>query len=157
MPANTSSTPKKKVGGQFGHPRHGGRVAGTPNKKNKLAREIAEAMGVDPVEFMLDLLRKDVVEVIAVDEFGNVILDGSGQPVTTKIAVTLAMKLDAAKSVAPYLHARLQATQVTGKDEGPVEMVLPTADILKDPKISSALADLALLVASGDRDQAAVN
>lgn len=32
-----------------------------------------------------------------------------------------AMRMDAAKSAAPYIHAKLSAVEMTGKDGGPID------------------------------------
>jgi hypothetical protein len=75
----------------------GGRKKGSRNKATvKKTREIA-ASGETPLDYMLALMRdpRQAQEV----------------------------RLDAAKSAAPYVHAKLAAIEHTGKDGGAIEIV----------------------------------
>jgi hypothetical protein len=73
----------------------GGRRKGTPNKATAAkAAEIAES-GVTPLDFMLTVMRD------AKKEFD--------------------VRLDAAKSAAPYVHPKLAAIEHTGADGGPIQ------------------------------------
>jgi hypothetical protein len=73
----------------------GGRRKGTPNKATAAkAAEIAES-GVTPLDFMLTVMRD------AEKEFD--------------------VRLDAAKSAAPYVHPKLAAIEHTGADGGPIQ------------------------------------
>ncbi len=80
----------------------GGKRPGAGRRKGSTTtrtREIAEQAfekGVTPLEFMLSIMRDEAAD----------------QPV----------RLDAAKSCAPYIHPRLAAVQVTGKDGAPIEV-----------------------------------
>lgn len=140
---------KQHPGGPFqtGHKRFGGRVKGTPNKRNRLAVEMAAGFKMDPVMYMLTILNSDTVDVPLTNDLGVVVKDIDGKPVMVTLPITLEMKLDAAKNVAPYVHARLQATQVTGADDGPLAVALPTQKILEDPAMTAKLSELALMVA----------
>jgi hypothetical protein len=72
----------------------GGRVKGVPNKASvKREQEIA-ASGKTPLDFMLDTMRDE--------------------------EKPFDIRLDAAKSAAPYVHPKLAAVEHTGKDGGPV-------------------------------------
>lgn len=73
----------------------GGRRKGTPNKASAAkAVEIAES-GVTPLDFMLTVMRDPAKE--------------------------FDVRLDAAKSAAPYVHPKLAAIEHTGKDGGPIQ------------------------------------
>lgn len=73
----------------------GGRRRGTPNKASAAkAVEIAES-GVTPLDFMLTVMRDPAKE--------------------------FDVRLDAAKSAAPYVHPKLAAIEHTGKDGGPIQ------------------------------------
>ena len=74
--------------------RRGGRQKGTRNKRESLRQQAIEQAGVTPLEFMLNIM-------------GN-----ASNP-------TL-MRLDAAKSAAPYVHARLQSVTLAGDRENPL-------------------------------------
>lgn len=73
-----------------------GRPKGGANKLNDEARRKALADGISPLEYLLGIMRDDLMD--------------------------LEKRIDAAKAAAPYVHARLQATTVTGADEGPVKI-----------------------------------
>ena len=80
----------------------GGRKRGVPNKATQAkAAEIA-ASGLTPLDFMLQKMRDE-----GADE---------------------AVRLDAAKSAAPYVHPRLAAIEHTGPDRGPIVIRLDNLD-----------------------------
>ncbi|WP_321471117.1 hypothetical protein [uncultured Paludibaculum sp.] len=135
-----SGTPEakpKRKGNPFqpGHPRYGGRKKGSPLKRTKEAREIADKLNFHPVEFLARCAQGEMPNP-----------DGSVTVLDT------AQRLDAAKSVAPYIAPKLQATQVTGVDDGPVAFDLPTQAILSDPDMTAKLSELAMLMAEGSGD-----
>jgi hypothetical protein len=68
----------------------GGRKKGTPNKATAKKAEQVAASGLTPLDFMLDVMRN------AGHDFD--------------------IRLDAAKSAAPYVHPKLAAMELTGKD-----------------------------------------
>lgn len=80
-----------------------GRPRGSQNRKTAETAAAIAASGLTPLDFMLRLMRDE------------------NQP--------LAMRQDAAKNAAPYVHARLAAVEVSGKGGGPVELVLKGSDI----------------------------
>ena len=83
-----------------------GRKAGAATVKT---REIADRMmeeGISPLEYMLAVMRRTTEHT----------------DVKVQIARE-AMAFEAAKAAAPYVHPRLSAVEVAGKDGGPVEAV----------------------------------
>ena len=62
----------------------GGRKMGSLNKKTLLRAKTAQSLGLSPLEFLLSVVRDETKDV--------------------------AIRLDAAKCAAPYLHPRLQTT-----------------------------------------------
>jgi hypothetical protein len=76
------------------HP--GGRPKGSPNKASIARAAAIAASGLTPLDYMLQQMRDD-----------------NADP---------AMRLDAARSAAPYVHPRLAQTQLTGKDGGPIQI-----------------------------------
>jgi hypothetical protein len=74
--------------------KRGGRKKGTPNKRESVRRQAIAQAGVTPLEFMLGVM-------------GNT----NNPPL---------MRLDAAKSAAPYVHARLQAVTLGGDPDNPI-------------------------------------
>ena len=69
--------------------RRGGRKKGTPNKRTALLHAAIERAGVTPLEYLLNILRDD-----------------KGDP---------ALRFEAAKAAAPYVHPRL--AQIESKSE----------------------------------------
>lgn len=68
----------------------GGRTKGTPNRKNAEMIAAVEASGVSPLDYMLSVMRDPLQDY--------------------------PIRLDAAKSAAPYVHSKLSAVEMTGKD-----------------------------------------
>jgi hypothetical protein len=63
--------------------RRGGRAKGTPNKRTSEKVAEVEASGLTPLDFMLNLMRKESED--------------------------MSLRFDAAKAAAPYVHARLSS------------------------------------------------
>ena len=128
---------QRNVGHRFheGHPRFGGRKKRTAAQ----ARALADEMGVDPLEFMLGLLKSDVIDQTVIE---------NGKQKKVKATVPLDVRLDAAKTIIGYMYPRLNATQVTGADDGPVELAtLDFTPILANPELSLAAQEIAMQLA----------
>ena len=80
-----------------GLPKTGGRQKGSANKATAAKEAAIAASGLTPLDYMLSLLRDEKNDGLT--------------------------RFEAAKAAAPYVHARLQATQLTGSNGGPVETV----------------------------------
>lgn len=113
-----------------------GRKPGAPNKKTvELADRIKEVCGedFDPVIGMA-LLAKDEIEALnsgsVVDpeelrEAAEEAASDNNQKMTALIKRLCASKgfaLDALKEVAPYVHAKRKAVELTGEGGGPLDM-----------------------------------
>lgn len=88
----SSNGPKRK--GSLPGEHRGGRKPGIPNRKTAAKVATIEASGLTPLDYMLSVLR-----------------DGE-QPSP--------IRLDAARSCAPYVHAKLSSVEVKGDGGGPV-------------------------------------
>lgn len=75
-------------GGSKPGERRGGRKAGTPNRKNAATVAAIEASGLTPLEFMLQSMRDEGLD--------------------------LAIRHDMAKAAAPYVHPRLATVEQKG-------------------------------------------
>ena len=121
---------KKK--GKRGAPlgvRYGGRKPGSVNKLTRTAREICEQLGCHPAEFLAMVCQKGVMPNA----------DG------TFTTVDAAMRLDAAKALAPYVMPKLAQTTLTGPNDGPVQVAaFDVAALLADPEAARAAQALAL-------------
>lgn len=86
-----------------------GRKAGSASTKTRDIADKAASEGITPLEFMLEIMRK---EELAED----------ADP--AQILAHQAMRFEAAKAAAPYIHPKLSAVDATlsGKDGGPIDM-----------------------------------
>lgn len=89
-----------------------GRKKGAPNKRTAETQAKALAAGISPLDYMLSLLHSKPPR---------------GATALQKAAHT-ALRFEAAKAAAPYVHARLANTTVTGKDGGPLQVVIQSTD-----------------------------
>jgi hypothetical protein len=119
-----------------GHGRVGGRRKGSPTKRTKLALEICEELDFHPAAFLATIALTGLMPNP----------DGTTTPVSTDD------RLRAATALAPFVMPRLQATQVTGKDNGPVqvERILDVSAILANPALAAAAQELALMVVEAE-------
>jgi hypothetical protein len=146
--------PRRK-GPPDGHPKYGGgRRKGIMNKRTQYAHELAERMKVDPLQFMLEIVASTAVQVAAVNpDTGETLLNDDGSVQHTWIAVPLQMRLDAAKSLMSYLYPKLQAMQLTGANDGPIETtVLDVAEIMANPELAQQAQRLALMMSEQQAD-----
>lgn len=75
-----------------------GRKAGAATRMNEAARQQAAEGGLMPLEYMLNVLRDE--------------------------ARLPADRMDAAKAAAPYVHAKLASVEHSGKDGGPLQVLV---------------------------------
>lgn len=129
---------------------HGGKREGAGRKQGALTKrtqEIAEqalASGKAPLEIMLENMRHfqkvavdaeatfegltaeeflgSAIEMTPEDQFKSLLAQ------VKKAAGLRQMAHDCARDAAPYMHARLQAVEVTGKDGGPVQVQIAGDD-----------------------------
>ena len=137
---------RKKLGPPEGHPRWGGRKKRTA----QMARDLAEKLNCDPLEFMMRVMTSDTIEQTEIQP------DGTEKRV--KVAIPLDVRMDAAKTVSQYLYPKLSTTQVTGADDGPVRVGVTELDItqlLKDPVAAQAATELALKLAAQQQGELA--
>jgi len=135
---------QSNVGHRFeeSHPRFGGRKKRTAQQ----ARDLAQQLGVDPLEYMLNLLTKDVVEEVEID--------AKGKERRIKVPIGHELKIDICKTLANFFYPRLSATQVTGRDEGPLAVAtLDVSAILANPELAKAAQDLALAICDAETAQ----
>jgi len=75
-----------------------GRKKGEPNKRTAEVQRAVEESGVTPLEFMLGIMRKADL----------------GPDVDPAVAIAhQAMRFEAAKAAAPYVHAKLSSVELT--------------------------------------------
>jgi hypothetical protein len=130
----------KQPGFAKNHPRYGGRR----RRPVALAREIAAAAGIDPLAVMFEWLSTGVYEEI---EIGP-----RGAEHKVKRPVPLDMLIDLAKTLASYLHPKLSAVAVTGREGGPIETSRVNAHILMTPELCEAMQKIAFAAAEAEAE-----
>lgn len=115
-------------------------------RKRETAREIADRVGVEPLEYILMVIKSPAMRMVKVNrDTGSVILGPDGNPECEWIPITHELKMDAAKTAVKYLHHQLAATQITGADGGPVQIAsFNLTELMKDPAMVEAAQTLAL-------------
>ena len=97
--------------GRGGRRPNAGRKKGSATKRTREIAERAAEEGITPLEYMLQVMRTPSDHE---DE---------------KIQIAReAMRFEAAKAAAPYIHPRLAAVEVTGENGGPVRIVASSHD-----------------------------
>jgi hypothetical protein len=94
---------------------------------------------------MLRLLTVDVVEEV------EITTDGTERKI--KVPVSHETKIEICKALANFFYPRLNATQVTGRDEGPIELARANTELeraMMTPEGVEAVQKLALLMAQAD-------
>jgi hypothetical protein len=134
----TAETTKKNTGHKFqpGHQRFGGRK----KKTAAAARAMAVELGIDPLQFMMTIIHSDTIEQTVIGE--------DGKKKRVEVAISLDMRLDAAKAVVGYLYPKLTAQQISGPGDGPIEVAgFDMTKLLSTPEAVEAAQRLALLMA----------
>lgn len=98
-----------------------GRKEGSKTKKTtEIAKKAAET-GQTPLEYMLDVMRSPFPAELK-DAIAECVKKGGlDEELVSRLMGWHSMRFEAAKASAPYMHARLQAHEVSGKDGGPIE------------------------------------
>lgn len=94
----------------------GGRKKGATNLRTREVAEKAAREGITPLEVMLREMRYLLAEIEA---------RRPGVKTTEELAalaVVIGEMRELAKSCAPYMHPRLQATEVKGPNDGPLKI-----------------------------------
>lgn len=90
----------------------------------------------DPVEWLIKIfaIGKDPLVEAAIAE-GKI-----DDPKGTAALIPLDIRIDAAKAAAPYVRPKLSAMQVTGKDDGPVEIAqVVNESLMSNPQFRNAM------------------
>jgi hypothetical protein len=91
---------RKSNGGRGGARKGAGRKPGSATRKTREIADKALAEGVSPLEFMLSVMRSEPPEGLE----------------SRELLAAQAMRFEAAKAAAPYVHPRLAAIEHTGAD-----------------------------------------
>lgn len=86
----------------------GGRVAGTPDKAQKLLSEILETMNCDPLRILADIAKGERVKCTTYLDKDN------GEHVEEEVIPTLDQRKDACKELLGYIHPKRKAVEHSG-------------------------------------------
>jgi hypothetical protein len=123
------TTPKPK-GFQPGHTKFGGRRPGSRNLRQPSARAIAEKLKVDPLEFLLTIVKTGVIST-----------DGG-----RKVTVPTADRIAAARSALPFIHSRRSSVHVSGQVEVEMDTQVRKLDLVRvmlDPELAAMAEKIA--------------
>lgn len=95
-----------------GHPRYGGRAKGTPNKRTWDARALAERLGVDPLEILLNFAKGDY-KALGYNTATKTVVDADGNQVQVD-RIDEGMRQKAAKDAAPFIWPQLKGIELSG-------------------------------------------
>lgn len=109
--AEINQTKSNNSNGRGGRRSGAGRKPGALTKKTREIADRAMAEGITPLEFMLNIMRADPPET----DDARVNLEA------------MAMRFEAAKAAAPYVHPKLAAVELSGG----VEVELSIAEQIK--------------------------
>jgi hypothetical protein len=138
-----------RTGPPDGHPRYGGRRPGSVNKKTATLKNLAEQMGTDPAETLLNIVQHDCIQVPMIDEVtGKPLTDANGKPMLKWITFSTRMRMDACKELMPYLAPRLASVALSGSEGGPIKIAtLDVTQIILDEDTARAAQRMALMLA----------
>jgi hypothetical protein len=91
-----------------------GRSKGVPNKKTFELREILDKHGVDPVDLLCWVIKKDYKSLDEPEEIEKI---GFGGQVFYEKTITVEMRLDAAKALMGYIYPKRKATEHVIKND----------------------------------------
>lgn len=126
----------------------GERRGGRGKRSASRAIEIADQLGVDPLKWMLNLLKNGTYQAVVIDEAGK-------KKRITKVA-PLELLLDCARTCTSYIHPKLSSTTVSGHVEKTDTFNLNVMEILAgDPARVAELQSLALYLADSQAGEPA--
>jgi hypothetical protein len=110
LTAPVKRKPNEPYAAGFFPRKRGGRKVGSPNKRTRHALEICEELDFHPAAFLATIAMTGLMPNA----------DGTSTPVSTE------ERLKAGVALCPFIMPRLQATQtqITGKDEGPIQVLV---------------------------------
>jgi hypothetical protein len=108
--SENNQTKSKDSNGRGGRRANAGRKRGAATKKTREIANAAAAEGITPLEFMLNVMRSEPPPGLE----GNALLGA------------MALRFEAAKAAAPYIHPRLASVEMAGPNQGPIPVAQTT-------------------------------
>lgn len=117
-----------------GTPKHSnaGRKVGSLNKRTFRAQELAESLGVDPLEVLLRAAKGDW-EGLGYKEATYLEQQANGA-YCTRERLPMDIRVNAAKAAAPYIYSQNKSVDLTSEGQGFRVMVLDYTDKDKKPE-----------------------
>lgn len=120
-----------------------GRPKGASSKVNRLVRTKAAKSGIMPLDVLLHHMREMHWEAVRLAE-----LAGDTDEYTARIITCRNAATQMAKDAAPYVHAKLISSEVSGKDGGAIQIAADMSDQELARRVAIMLAPKPLLLTS---------
>lgn len=98
-----------------------GRKSGTPNKKTQALLEKAEALGVDPFEFLCLTLKGDW-KAIGLQAKQRVLANGNMESIDPEIS--FADRYSAARELCQYLYPKRSSVKISAEEEAGFKIII---------------------------------
>ncbi len=95
-----------------------GRAKGTPNKQTQELIELAERLGVNPFEVMLNIVKNDW-QALGYDS--PTVTRATLEGVVEVERITVELRAQCAQNACSYLYPKRKAIEHSGPDGGPIE------------------------------------
>jgi hypothetical protein len=129
---------------EIGHPRWGGKR----RNSSQLVRDLCEEMDVNPMRFMLAIIKDGWCSQVVIED---------GKKKRVEVVASLEMRADLAKYVSRFVFPVLSASEISGPDEGPIELARVNTELeraMSTPGGVEIIQRAALLMAAQDAPQA---
>jgi hypothetical protein len=114
----------KSNAGRGGQRKGAGRKPGSATRKTREIADRAMDEGITPLEFMLNVMRKEP----------SADLDERG------LLAAITLRFEAAKAAAPYMHPRLAAVEHSGPNGGPIASALMNVSAQEFAEVAKSIA-----------------
>jgi hypothetical protein len=114
----------KSNAGRGGQRKGAGRKPGSATRKTREIADRAMDEGITPLEFMLNVMRKEP----------SADLDERG------LLAAITLRFEAAKAAAPYMHPRLAAVEHSGPNGGPIASAVMNVSAQEFAEVAKSIA-----------------
>jgi hypothetical protein len=149
---------KKRQHGSAPGERRGGRVRGSISKSTFEILQKSQAMDADPLAVHLQVVGCDgCLKLPKIDSTtGRQMVDVHGELLYEWTAVSVTERIAAARAALPFLLPKLMRTQISGPNDGAVQLAtFDVTQLLNDPELARQAQRLALQIAEQQADQTA--
>jgi len=94
----------------------GGRIAGTPNKRNQHIADLAEELDCDPARILMFFAKGDYAS-LGYEEFqSRIVGKGDNALLVDELTISPELRKASASDLMPYLHGKRKPVDSTGDD-----------------------------------------